>query len=74
VLSVNSCKRLCAYYVLRLAELSASDCKKLVYRLCKKALCLNLARGRRIWRGARRSPVLCGVGFGLCACKKIDRR
>ena len=40
--------------MLRLAELSASD--------CKKALCLNLALGRRIWRGARRSPVLCGVG------------
>jgi hypothetical protein len=49
--------------VLRLAELSASDCKKLVCRLCKKALCCDLTQGRRIWRGARRSPVLCGVGF-----------
>jgi hypothetical protein len=55
---------------LELAELSASDCKKLVCRLCKKALCLNLARGRRIWRGVRRSPVLCGVGFlRLYACR-----
>jgi hypothetical protein len=34
--------------VLRLAELSASDCKKLVCRLCKKALCCDLTRGRRI--------------------------
>ena len=32
-----------------------------------KALCLNLARGRRIWKGARRSLVLCGVGSeALC--------
>jgi hypothetical protein len=45
---------LCSYGV-RLADLSASN--------CKKALCCNLTRGRRIWRGARRSPVLCGVGF-----------
>jgi hypothetical protein len=29
---------------------------------CKKALCLNLARRRRIWRGACISPILCGVG------------
>jgi hypothetical protein len=42
---------LCAYYVLSLAELSASDCKSLVYRLCKKALCCDLTRGRRTWRG-----------------------
>jgi hypothetical protein len=63
VLSVSNCKRLCAYYVLRLAELSASDCKNLVCRLCKKALCCDLTQGRRIWRGACKSLVLCRVGF-----------
>jgi hypothetical protein len=32
-----------------------------------KALCCDLAQGRRIWRGAHRSIVLCGVGFdALC--------
>jgi hypothetical protein len=49
--------------VLGLAEISASDCKKLVCRLCKKDLCCDLTRGRRIWRGAYRSLVLCRVGF-----------
>jgi hypothetical protein len=44
---------LCAYYVLRLVELSASDCKRLVYRLCKKALCCDLNQGRRTWQGAQ---------------------
>jgi hypothetical protein len=42
----------------------------IVRRLCidsKKDLCLNLARGRRIWRGGRRSPILCIVGSeALC--------
>jgi hypothetical protein len=58
---------LCACHVLRLAELSASDCKKLVYRMCTKDLCFDLARGRRIGRGAHRYHVLCGVGFvALC--------
>jgi hypothetical protein len=32
---------LCTYYVLRLTALSAID--------CKKALCCDLTRGRRIW-------------------------
>jgi hypothetical protein len=37
----------------------------IVRSLCidsKKDLCLNLAPGRRIWQGAHRSHVLCGVG------------
>jgi hypothetical protein len=37
-----------------LAELSAS--------YYKKALFLNLAQGRRIWRGVHRYLVLCRVG------------
>jgi hypothetical protein len=49
--------------VLRLVDLSESDCKNLVCRLCKKDLCCDLTQGRRIWRGARKYPVLCGVGF-----------
>jgi hypothetical protein len=52
-----------AYYVLRLAELSAID--------YKKALCCYITWGRKIWQGAHRSPILCGVGFvALC----IERR
>jgi hypothetical protein len=63
VLSTSSCDRLCAYYVLILAELSESDCKNLMCRLCKKTLCCDLTRGRRIWRGARRYYFICKVGF-----------
>jgi hypothetical protein len=46
-----------------LAKISESDGKKLVCRLCKKSFHCDLTRGRRIWRGARRSPVLCGMGL-----------
>jgi hypothetical protein len=49
--------------MLRLTELTASDCKRPVHRLCKKALCCDLTQGRRIQRGVRRSPILCEVGF-----------
>jgi hypothetical protein len=47
-----------------------------VHRLCKD-LCPDLIRGRRIQRGAHRSPVLCGVGsVALCTrveeCKRIE--
>jgi hypothetical protein len=51
---------LCAHYV-RLARLSASDCK----RLCK-ALCLDLL-GEGGSSEVHRSPVLCGVDLeALC--------
>jgi hypothetical protein len=35
--------------------------RSFVHRLCKALFC-DLIQGRRIWRGACRYPVLCGVG------------
>jgi hypothetical protein len=60
--------------VLRLADLSASDCKKLVCRLCKKALCCDLT-----WKGGSgevRADLLSYIELvlWLCACKRIERR
>jgi hypothetical protein len=53
---------ICACYV-RLAELSASHCKKLW-----KVVCLDLLEEGGSSE-LHRSPVLCGVGFlRLCAC------
>jgi hypothetical protein len=58
---------LCAYCV-RLAELSASHCKRLW-----KAVCLDLLREGGSSE-LRRSPVLCGVGFlRLCACNLLKK-
>jgi hypothetical protein len=59
--------------VLRIAELSASDCKRLC-AIQELALCLDLIRGRRIWRGVHRSPVLCGVALWLCAQEQRNVR
>jgi hypothetical protein len=47
-----------------------------VHRL-SKSLCPDLIQGRRIWQGAHRSLVLCGVGsVALCIgseeCKKLE--
>jgi hypothetical protein len=66
--------KLCAYYVLRLAELSASDCKKLVCRLCKKALCCDLTREEGY--GEVRTDLLSyeELVLWLCACKRIEIR
>jgi hypothetical protein len=44
-----------------------------VDRLCK-ALCPDLIRGRRIWRGARRSPVLVELALWLCAQEQRNVR
>jgi hypothetical protein len=46
------------HVVWKFARLSSSDCK-----ILWKALCCNLARGRRISRSARRYPFLCGARF-----------
>jgi hypothetical protein len=48
VLSENSCGFIVHTMRYGLVELSASDCKRPVCRLCKKALCCDLTQGRRI--------------------------
>jgi hypothetical protein len=50
---------LCAYCV-RLARIV-----QVAVRDCVKAWCYTLARRRRIWQSARRSPIFCGVGIGF---------
>jgi hypothetical protein len=62
VISMNSCGFIVHTMCYGLVELSASDCKRPVCRLCKKALCCDLTRGRRILRGVK-SPFLFRVGF-----------
>jgi hypothetical protein len=60
--------------VLRLAELSASDCKKPVCGMCKRDLCCNLAREGG--SGEVRADLLSYAEWVLmlCACKKIEGR
>jgi hypothetical protein len=62
----NSCKCLRAYYV-RLAELSASDCKRLWKALCYNSEKEDLAKSVK--------DLLSSVKLilRLCACKKIER-
>jgi hypothetical protein len=50
---------LCAYYV-RLARLG-----QVTVRDCVRAWCCTLARRRRIWWSARRSPIFYGVDLGF---------
>jgi hypothetical protein len=60
--------------VLRLAELSASDCKQLVCKLCKKALCCDLTQEGGSSEVHADLMSYAELVLWLCACKRIERR
>jgi hypothetical protein len=59
ILCVKTCRDKC------------SDCKRPMYRPCKKDFCCDLTRGRRIWRGVQISCPMQSRVFGLCACRRL---